>query len=257
MGAAGAFGTKPPGKRGERREVGAPAAMGCGGGVYTHPHSPKSHRGSSTSSSISRWGIWGSRRFALFGARRKRAFIPAQPHSQVWGWAARVWGGPHLGHTHTHEHPRQDLAPKGPEGRGGRRGFPSALRGGGFRFSRWPPRWGTGGGFGSARRRPENPGEKTDKLRPERQKKGAAGAGRGGTAHPEQNRAAEEGAPLPEASRGPQPGAGTVPGLGWGEFFLVGGGFGNLRFSFPSLEAERCFVLVLFGFFFSPQEMPF
>lgn len=70
-----------------------------------------------------------------------------------------------------------------------------------------------------------------------------------------EQRAAQEGAALPEASRGPKPGPQPVPLSRGGIFPDRGECFVNLRFSFPSQSGSgfRC----AFVFFFFSQEMFF
>lgn len=87
-------------------------AGGCVCVLYRAPLL-KSHGGSPILQHLPMEGL-GEQEIHTFGARMRRAFIPAQP----WRWAAgkaRVWGVPTAGDTH--EHPRPDLAPEGTGGR--------------------------------------------------------------------------------------------------------------------------------------------
>lgn len=133
LGAAGAFGTKPPGK-GEKSESWSPGKDGlC---VRSGP-SPllKSHLRTLILQQLSMEDL-GEQENRTFGARMRRAFIPAHPRRWAAG-KARVWGVPTQGDTQ--EHPRPDWGPEGTHGRGERPRVLSELRGAGFNFSPSPP----------------------------------------------------------------------------------------------------------------------
>lgn len=219
-------------------ERGRKARAGSSGGhgpVCTVSPSPKSHRGSSILQQLSLGDLGeagGSQPLPLWGEEEE----PSSPRSparrrRAGGRESSVLGCPHSGHTHTHEHPRLDLAPEGPEEREGRRGFPSALRGGAIRFSRCLP--GGERGLGST----DNPGVKngancgrSDGKR-ERRVRGASRTQNNNGRRRRKLRSPEHpGVPSPEPPPSSSP-RGGFPG--WNRRF------GNLPFYFPSLEAER------------------
>lgn len=127
LGAAGAFGTKPPAK-GEKSKSWSPGSAGlrrepCVCAVPTPLLKP--HRRSPILLHLPMEDL-GKQATRTFGARMRRTFIPAQ-------FGVSPPPGDSQGH------PRPDSAPEGTGGLGGRCGVPSALPGAGFRFSRCLP----------------------------------------------------------------------------------------------------------------------
>lgn len=219
-------------ERGRKARAGSSDSHGP---VCTDSPSPKSHRRSSFLQQLSLGDLGeagDSQPLPLWGEEEESLHPLAALLAGV-GWAAeraRFWGV-HTRDTHTHEHPRLDLAPEGPEERERRRGFPSALLGGAIRFSRCLP--GGERGLGST----DNPGVKngancgrSDGKRERRVRGASRTQNNNGRRRRELRSPEHPGVPSAEPPPSSSP-RGGFPG--WKRRF------GNLPFYFPSLEAER------------------